>query len=674
MGRPGRGSPFSRRPRSDACDSSDLPGTRALLEGARDADGAPRGGADAPAGPPLSVARDGVTLGLYTAERGKPGTGVIPAPASSTLADPAAYIPTDGIIDAVNVALALGQPLLLTGEPGCGKTQLASNLAWSLDLDPLLKFETKSDSTAESLFYRYDSLRHFEASSRGAGGDPLRYVMWKALGAAILATLPPDERRRFDGDTATFAPRRSVVLIDEIDKAPRDFPNDVLNELEHLYFRVPECGNRLLRADDRYRPIVVITSNSERDLPEPFLRRCVFHHIAFPDEETVRRIALSHLGAHVRGLEPLLDEAVAVVRGAAGRRRWALPSPRPRGVPELAGGAGAHRPGRGQARRAHSLRGTLGVLAKTAGDLQRADDRRCRMAGQTGRLTVARGAARGRRHRPRPRDRGDLLGLVGRSAGARLADLDVGDPTRPGRDRLPVRAAAASADRRRAAPAPPPRPLRQRQRAGDVRRLVSRDRRDRAAPELARSRATASAPALAPARPSGGSRVRRSCSSIRNARAPAPVKVPVRFGLLVPYAAFLPSPLWTRGGRVGSTWLARLVGAAQTAAAASAARAPRSRNRAAMDDRASPRRTGVRPHSARASRADAASRATNWICGGPSTRRSGPGCGSSRVTCNTSGRRSTWRSSSSAAPTTCSPLITPGSSTRSARRVSRYGG
>ena len=274
------------------------------------------------------------------------------------------------LVDAVNVALALGQPLLLTGEPGCGKTQLASNLAWWLDLDPLLKFETKSDSTAESLFYRYDSLRHFEASSRGAGGDPLQYVMWNALGAAILATLPPDERLRFVGDAATFAPRRSVVLIDEIDKAPRDFPNDVLNELEHLYFRVPECGNIVLRADDRYRPIVVITSNSERDLPEPFLRRCVFHHIAFPDEETVRRIVLSHLGEHVRGLEPLLDQAVALF--AELRADTAGLSRRPGLAEFLNWLVVLGHTGRPEGKlTASSLRGTLGVLAKTADDLQR---------------------------------------------------------------------------------------------------------------------------------------------------------------------------------------------------------------------------------------------------------------------------------------------------------------
>jgi MoxR-like ATPase len=313
-----------------------------------------------------------MSLQLYTATR-QAGSPPIPSPASSALADPAAYLPDSGLVDAVNVALVLGQPLLLTGEPGCGKTQLASNLAWSLNLNPLLKFETKSDSTAETLFYRYDSLRHFEESARGQGGDPLGYLTWNPLGIAILATLPPEERLRFTGDVADRRPpRRSVVLIDEIDKAPRDFPNDVLNELEHLYFRIPECGNVLVRADDSHRPIVVITSNSERDLPEPFLRRCVFHHIVFPDEGSVRRIALNHLGAHVRGLDGFLDDAVSLfseLRADGGGL-----SRRP-GMAEFLNwlvvlGQNAPADRRLSAR---VVRGTVGVLAKTAADVQRAD-------------------------------------------------------------------------------------------------------------------------------------------------------------------------------------------------------------------------------------------------------------------------------------------------------------
>ena len=146
----------------------------------------------------------------------------------------------------------------------------------------------------------------------------------------------------------------------------------MLNELEHLYFRLPECGNVVLRADDRYRPIVVITSNSERDLPEPFLRRCVFHYITFPDESTVRRIALNHLGEHVRGLEPLLDQAVALFMEL--RADSAGLSRRPGLAEFLNWLVVLGLIGRAERLSAPSLRGTLGVLAKTAGDLQRADD------------------------------------------------------------------------------------------------------------------------------------------------------------------------------------------------------------------------------------------------------------------------------------------------------------
>lgn len=314
-----------------------------------------------------------MTLGFYTAERRGDASQMIPRPTSETLADPAAYIPPEGLVDAVNVALVLGQPLLLTGEPGCGKTQLASNLAWSFGLEPLLKFETKSDSMSESLFYRYDSLRHFEASSKGEGGDPARYITWNALGLAILGTLPAHQRGRYlAGATDLPEPRKSVVLIDEIDKAPRDFPNDVLNELEHLYFRVPEYGNEVIRADGEHRPIVVITSNSERDLPEPFLRRCVFHHISFPDEETVRRIALSHLGSHVRDLDPLLDEAVAFF--SALRADSAGLSRRP-GLAEFLNWLVmlGHRDPAEHRLTARTVRATLSVLVKTTIDMQRAN-------------------------------------------------------------------------------------------------------------------------------------------------------------------------------------------------------------------------------------------------------------------------------------------------------------
>ncbi|WP_239147490.1 AAA family ATPase [Paractinoplanes tereljensis] len=309
-------------------------------------------------------------LGFYTPGGSRTATPLPSSSASVRLADPSAYLPASELVDAINVALLLGQPLLLTGEPGSGKTHLAGHLAWSLGLGELLKFETKSDSTAHALFYRYDSLRRFEASSRGEAGDPARFLTWTALGRAILATLAPEQRACFlDDDKAP--PRRSVVLIDEIDKAPRDFPNDVLNELEHLYFRIPELDDVVVRADDAYRPIVIITSNSERDLPEPFLRRCVFHHVAFPDEESVRRIALSHLGAHVRGLDPLLDQAISLFTVL---RSDAAGLSRPPGLAEFLNWLvvlGHGDPD--EAMSARKLRVTIGVLVKTAADVDRAN-------------------------------------------------------------------------------------------------------------------------------------------------------------------------------------------------------------------------------------------------------------------------------------------------------------
>ena len=164
--------------------------------------------------------------------------------------DPAGYLADEGLADAVNVALQLGQPLLLTGEPGTGKTQAAFSVAWQLGYDPPLKFETKSGSVARDLFYTYDALgRFFLAQVAKAGDDevkahPLEFIHYNALGTAILrAQDESDVRHLLPEDFTHGGKRRSVVLIDEIDKAPRDFPNDVLNEVEGMYFRIPELGN-----------------------------------------------------------------------------------------------------------------------------------------------------------------------------------------------------------------------------------------------------------------------------------------------------------------------------------------------------------------------------------------------------------------------------------------------
>jgi len=227
------------------------------------------------------------------------------------LDNPAFYIAEKGLRDAVNVALALGQPLLVTGEPGTGKTQLAYSLAYELDLSAPLVFQTKTTSTAKDLFYRYDALGHFhDAQFRKEDSAIENYIAYEALGLAILLSLNPAEAnphlpepRRDNG------PVRSVVLIDEIDKAPRDLPNDVLNEIENMSFMVKETG-KTFSADQSYRPILVLTSNSEKNLPDAFLRRCVFYHISFPDGERLKEIVQSRLRFSSDFTPQMLDHAI----------------------------------------------------------------------------------------------------------------------------------------------------------------------------------------------------------------------------------------------------------------------------------------------------------------------------------------------------------------------------
>lgn len=207
---------------------------------------------------------------------------------------PKGYIASQPLTDAVNVALALGQPLLLTGEPGTGKTQLASSIAHQLGL-PLLKFYTKTTSTARDLFYRYDSLRHFHDAQlkEKKNVDANDYIELNALGQAIVNS----------GDM------RSVVLIDEIDKAPRDFPNDVLYELENMAFKIRETGKQY-DTTEANRPIVIITSNSEKNLPDAFLRRCIFYHIPFPDAALLKQIVNSRVALSDAFRKEMLDAAI----------------------------------------------------------------------------------------------------------------------------------------------------------------------------------------------------------------------------------------------------------------------------------------------------------------------------------------------------------------------------
>jgi MoxR-like ATPase len=194
------------------------------------------------------------------------------------------YIADPALVHAANTALGLEMPLLLTGEPGSGKSDFAWVAARALGLPEPLRCHVRSDTRARDLLYHYDALVRFGDAQHGdreAARDPRRYVLLRPLGAALMTR-----------------ERRSVVLIDEIDKAPRDLPNDLLHELDEGRFEIPEIGDYageepvrdrvysdvvlrrfMERPPDVKKPLVLITSNAERQLPEPFLRRCLFFHI-----------------------------------------------------------------------------------------------------------------------------------------------------------------------------------------------------------------------------------------------------------------------------------------------------------------------------------------------------------------------------------------------------------
>nr|VFJ90194.1 MAG: AAA domain (dynein-related subfamily) [Candidatus Kentron sp. H]VFJ92390.1 MAG: AAA domain (dynein-related subfamily) [Candidatus Kentron sp. H]VFJ98980.1 MAG: AAA domain (dynein-related subfamily) [Candidatus Kentron sp. H] len=198
----------------------------------------------------------------------------------SFAADARRFVPGKRLETAINTAIAVGEPLLITGEPGTGKTQAAYYAAYKLDVEPVIHFQVKSETVARDLLYHFDTIRYFHDAHMGGGpghdgtpGDKTLdkgdYIEKRALWLA------------FERAGETGAP--PVVLIDEIDKAPRDFPNDLLHELDKMAFTVMET-DETIEAPRALGPIVFITSNSERRLPEPFLRRCTYHHIEFTDE------------------------------------------------------------------------------------------------------------------------------------------------------------------------------------------------------------------------------------------------------------------------------------------------------------------------------------------------------------------------------------------------------
>jgi MoxR-like ATPase len=184
------------------------------------------------------------------------------------------YIASEELIRTVNIAAALQKPLLIKGEPGTGKTMLARSIADGLNMK-LYIWNIKSTTKAQDGLYVYDTVQRLYDSQFGTAGvdDIKKYIHLGKLGEAFSD------------------PERSVLLIDEIDKADLEFPNDLLWELDQMEFYIPETGETI-RAQNR--PIVIITSNAEKELPDAFLRRCIFHYIAFPDPDMMRRIVKAH--------------------------------------------------------------------------------------------------------------------------------------------------------------------------------------------------------------------------------------------------------------------------------------------------------------------------------------------------------------------------------------------
>jgi MoxR-like ATPase len=238
------------------------------------------------------------------------------------------YIPSNDLKEAVNLAITLQRPLLLEGEPGCGKTRLAGAIAYELTQKQLRGqkddagkqcwwdyriWNVKSTSRAREGLYFYDAVARLR-DAQLMGTDPQRLTDFLGEGETQKLKERLGDRchyREFRplGEAIRNTQSRSVVLIDEIDKADSDFPNDLLLELDTLGFEVPETGEPPIPPPEQ-KPIIIITSNREKPLPDPFLRRCLYFYVAFPDDQQLLEIIKRRFGKTNRKQKQLIDTAV----------------------------------------------------------------------------------------------------------------------------------------------------------------------------------------------------------------------------------------------------------------------------------------------------------------------------------------------------------------------------